>query len=92
MIKMGKQAKKRAKNLFQFLYEQPSKKFKSWTKVDLEIRLDGINHYPKKKKELKNPLRYHEKNCVKQTRYICEKCEKRNLFGMYEIISLINYY
>lgn len=49
---MGEQAKKRAKNLFQVLYVNnhlKNSEKKSWTKVDLEIRLDGINHYPKKK-------------------------------------------
>lgn len=39
------------------------------------MRLNCIGHYPKRK-ELKKPLGRHYQNCVKRTRYICEKCEE----------------
>ena len=34
-----------------FEREPPSEKFKSWSKVVPEIRLDGVGHNPKRKKE-----------------------------------------
>ncbi|GFY54031.1 hypothetical protein TNIN_398901 [Trichonephila inaurata madagascariensis] len=71
--------------------KQPPKKSKSWTKVDPDIRQDGIRHYPKKK--LKNPPNRHNKKCVRRTRYICEKCEEPVCPEcMKSFISLINYH
>uniref|UniRef100_A0A0N5C2K1 DDE_Tnp_1_7 domain-containing protein n=1 Tax=Strongyloides papillosus TaxID=174720 RepID=A0A0N5C2K1_STREA len=54
---------------------EPPKKSKSRVKVISKIRLDSVGHYPMKI-EHKNPSRCHDKNCLKRTRYICEKCKE----------------
>jgi len=55
--------------------ELTPKKLKSWIKVEPDIRIDGVGHYPKKM-NLKNALRCHDKICNKRTRYTCCKCNE----------------
>lgn len=52
-----------------------SKKKKTLLKTPMEIRTDGINHYPTKI-PCKNPPRCHERSCIKRTRYACKKCKE----------------
>lgn len=75
LISLGVARTKRLGRPSTTLAENTKKKRTAPPKVPLEIRYDGIDHYPVKVKTAQAP-RCHDRICKSRTRYMCGKCQE----------------